>query len=719
MSVRPPKSTPPPKDPYAQTGKALASQVQRLRGWLSTDASRLPELVDALNALVAYRLDGHAYAAAGADAQDAVKRSAELLLSTGPIGPYSSAVDAVRCGTALVQLATLQVAVGLVDAAGATLDSWDGIRTQVVEAGTAVELPAEVGRRALLVAARVALAARDVPTANAYADAAATVAAPEPDGVGFGWVDLERVASDARWAGGLVEQSLGLLHAAKEAYEQVAGHRLAEPGRLSPALAERLSEPLPGLYRDLADRLGAVGEVDLALANRRQLVARLQALVARSETFRAAHASALGDLAMDLLRAGRVDEAYEAAAQAAEVAADRAVPAAVRLLGGAVLARASLAAGRPAPAPLRGLLASEGEAAGPAVRSVAQAALAETLRAEGLEAAAAALAQATEVGRQVREDEARGVVPRGPGGVTWTPLDPAKAYGAPLAAGAPAAAVPTWLEQERAEARRQESQRAETARQEAEERAAEEARAQQVALAAAAARATAEAQEREVEEARLQAVEEAEQAERKRRREARLREHRAEVDAREREERAVRRAKIDGRLAELDAAEEPERDRLLAERALLDEADAAPTAPTLPEPTRVPEQEAEPEPELAAEPEPHPEPEPEAEPDALPEPFDKLRTGAGEAPPEPEPLAPDDLEVAERALRDARTSGGRREVRAATEALVVLLRARQATDPGAYGSRLRSALEELSGARLRGGDLFGARAASREARALR
>ena len=113
MPARPPKSTPQPKDPYAQAGKALASQVQRLRGWLSTDASRLPELVDALNALVAHRLDGHAYAAAGTDAQEAVKRSADLLLSTGPIGPYSSAADAVRCGTALVQLATLQVAVGL------------------------------------------------------------------------------------------------------------------------------------------------------------------------------------------------------------------------------------------------------------------------------------------------------------------------------------------------------------------------------------------------------------------------------------------------------------------------------------------------------------------------------------------------------------------------------------------------------------------------------
>ena len=707
MPARPPKSTQQPKDPYAQAGKALASQVQRLRGWLSTDASRLPELVDALNALVAHRLDGHAYGAAGADAQEAVKRSADLLLSTGPIGPYSSAADAVRCGTALVQLATLQVAVGLVDAAGATLDSWEGIRLQVAEAGTDVVLSPEVGRRALLVAARVALAAGDVPTANAYVDAAATVAVPEPDGAGFGGVDLDRLASDTRWAGGLTEQSLGFLHTAKESYEQVAGDRLAEPGRLAPALAERLAEPLPGLYRDLADRLGALGEFDLALANRRQLVARLQALVARSETFRAAHATALTDLAADLLRAGRTEEAYDAAVQASEAATDRTVPAAARLLAGAALARASLAADRPAPAaPLRGLLTTEGEAAGPAVRAVAQAALAETLRAEGLEeAASAALAQATADHGRVPEDEARGAVPRGPGGVTWAALDPQRSYGAPLAAaGGPAPSVPTWLEQERAEARRQESEHAEAARREAEERAAEETRAQQAALAEAAARATAEAQEREAEEARRQAAEEAEQAERKRRREERLREHQAEVDAREREERDARRAEIDERLAELDAAEEPERDRLLIQRALLDEPALIDELVPSPEPVEEPEPATFPEP-VEGRPEPEPEP--------IPEPV--------EGPPTPEPdlvPEPDDLDLAEQSLAGARTNGGRREVRAALEALVDVLRARQAQDP-AYATRLRTALEELSSARLRGGDLFGARAASREARSLR
>ena len=693
MPARLPKSPQQPKDPYAQSGKALASAVQRLRGWISTDASRLPELVDALNALVAHRLDGHAYAAAGPDAQDAVKRSADLLLSTGPIGPYSSAADAVRCGTALVQLAALQAEIGLVDAAGATLDSWDGIRSQVAEAGTSVELAPEVGRRALVVAARVALAGGDAASANAYADAVLAVAGATPSEAGFDEVDLARLASDVRWAAGLSEQSLGFLHTAKEAYERVVDDRLAEPGRLAPALAERLLEPLPGLYRDLADRLRAVGERDLALANRRLLVARLRAFAGRSESHRPQLAVALTDLASDLLEAGRAEEAFDAASEAQEIASDRAVPAATRLLAAAVLARASLQSDRPAPAaPLRGLLATEGEAAGPAVGSVVLAALAETLRAEGLdEAAAEAQAQATEATGTVLEDQARGVVSRGGGSVTWESLDPGRAYGAPVrAAGGPAPAVPTWLEQERAEAHRQEAARAEEARREAEERAAEEARVQQAALAAAAARAAHEAEELQREEVRRQAADEAEQAERKRRREERLREHQAEVDAREREQRTARRAEIDARLAELDAAEEPERDRLLLERALLDEAD---------EPEPAPEPEAEPAPEPIPVPEPEPAPAPQPEP-------------------EPELAPPDDLELAEQSLRDARANGGRRDVRAAAEAVVVLLRARAAQDPAAYSARLRSALEELSSARLRSGDLFGARAATKEARSI-
>ncbi|SDU93351.1 hypothetical protein SAMN04488544_2192 [Microlunatus sagamiharensis] len=722
MPAAKPKS-PQTKDPYAAQGKALASAVQRLRGWLSTDAARLPELVDALNALVAHRLDGHAYAAAGAEAQEAVKRSAEHLLASGPVGPYSSAPDVVRCGTALVQLAALQAGIGLVEPAGATLASWDGLRGQVAEAGTVVELDAGTGRRALLVAGRVALAEGDAALANAYADAALAVPRPGDD-PGFVMVDLERLASDARWAGGRAEQSLGFLHSAKEAYERAGGERLDEPGRLAPALAERLSEPLPALYRDLADRLGALGERDLALANRRLLVDRLRSLVARVEALRPALVSALTDLASDLLAADRAEEAYGVAAEAESAAADRAVPSGPRLLAAAVLARASLAAGHPAPAgPLRGLLAGEGEAAGPTVRGVASAALAELLRAEGLEEAARAALD----GVEVSPDRARGVVGRGSSAVSWSPLGSDRAYGAPLGqADGVVAATPTWLEQERAEAQRQEAQRADEVRREAEAQVAEAAREQEAARAAAAARASAEAEEREREETARRAAEEADQAERKRRREERLRQHQAEVDERERAARGVRRDEIDARLAELDAAEEPERDRLLAERGSLDAADAAleqaPTpevvaAPSAPEPTTVPEPPTIPEP---VEGPPAPEPTPTAEPEQATTPEPTTTPEPVEGPPAPEPSEPepDELDQAEAAYAAARSSGGRRETRAAAERVVELLRPRASADPGAYNARLRTALENLGAARLRTGDLFGSRSANREARTL-
>src|SRR5262245_40270232 len=97
-----------PQDPYAQQGKTLTSSVQRLRGWVGSDPSRAPELADALVQLTAHRLLGHGFAAAAADAQEAVRRAAELLAAQGPIGPYTSIRDAARYVTAVVHLATIQ-----------------------------------------------------------------------------------------------------------------------------------------------------------------------------------------------------------------------------------------------------------------------------------------------------------------------------------------------------------------------------------------------------------------------------------------------------------------------------------------------------------------------------------------------------------------------------------------------------------------------------------
>jgi hypothetical protein len=88
-------------------------------------------------------------------------------------------------------------------------------------------------------------------------------------------------------------------------------------------------------------------------------------------------------------------------------------------------------------------------------------------------------------------------------------------------------------------------------------------------------------------------------------------------------------------------------------------------------------------------------------------------------PPVPEqPLEPDPLALARQAWQDARAQGDRRAARAALEQLVELLRPRAQADAADYGPPLRDALEALASARLRSGDVWGSRAAAREARAL-
>ena len=101
------KTRPQSQDTYAQRAKALASQVQRLRGWVGSDPSKAPELADALVELTAHRLLGHGYAAGAAEAQESVRRAGELLAASGPIGPYTSIRDAARYVTAVVHLAAI------------------------------------------------------------------------------------------------------------------------------------------------------------------------------------------------------------------------------------------------------------------------------------------------------------------------------------------------------------------------------------------------------------------------------------------------------------------------------------------------------------------------------------------------------------------------------------------------------------------------------------
>ncbi|GAA1853731.1 hypothetical protein [Microlunatus capsulatus] len=87
----------------------------------------------------------------------------------------------------------------------------------------------------------------------------------------------------------------------------------------------------------------------------------------------------------------------------------------------------------------------------------------------------------------------------------------------------------------------------------------------------------------------------------------------------------------------------------------------------------------------------------------------------------PEPVADpvvDPLDLARQAWQQARAAGDRRTTRAAAERLVEVLRPRAEAEPAAHIALLQQVLSELAGLRMRGGDLRGARAASREAREL-
>ena len=72
------------------------------------------------------------------------------------------------------------------------------------------------------------------------------------------------------------------------------------------------------LYRDVADRLIAIGEVDLGLVTRRTLIELLGGLTGRLGDLARVHlAAALTDLARDLTNSGRSVEAEALAAEAA------------------------------------------------------------------------------------------------------------------------------------------------------------------------------------------------------------------------------------------------------------------------------------------------------------------------------------------------------------------------------------------------------------------
>jgi hypothetical protein len=493
-----------PQDPYTQQGKKLASAVQRLRGWVGSDPSRALELADALIELTAHRLLGHGYAAAAEDAQDSVRRAAELLAAHGPIGPYTSVSDAGRYVTAVIHMATIQSGLGMPDAAGRTIESLKDIQQELGE-GLLQQLQPQAVTWALSCIAQAALASGDIAAANAFADAALArlieSGLRNSSETQYLAMDIDRLASDCRWAAGRIEEAFTFLHAAKVRYEEVVDGRLEQPARLSPVLLDRLAEPLSGVYRDMADRLAAIGEVDLGLMTRRRLIERLRGLTGRlGDPARLQLASALTDLAHDLMEYGRVEEADAAAAEAAGI-------------------EQSVERSR---APVE---EPERERVGRGIQPVTWTPLPPT-------AAYAATTAAT----------------AGPADLAILQAEQQRKAAA-------------WLQAERAAAHRQELERMEQARIEAEQREAERVEAERAAAAQLAAeRARAEEAER-LEAARRAAADEAERLERKRRRQDRIEAHRLEVERREAERREAE------RLAAVDPAEAErlELERLQAE----------------------------------------------------------------------------------------------------------------------------------------------------------
>jgi hypothetical protein len=483
------------QDPYAQRGKQLTSAVQRLRGWVGSDPSRNVELADALVELNTHRLLGHDYAAAASDARDALRRSAELLSANGPIGPYTSVEDAVRYLTAVVHLAVTQVALGLPESADRTIASMDEVEEQLSKLPVQERLAPMTAIWALSCRARSRLASGDVGLANAYADAALARLAEsglraDPDSCYLA-IDTDRLASDSRWAAGRPQESLGFLHDARERYDQMVDGRLRDPAGLSPALVSRLAEPLFGLYRDMADRLIAGSEIDLGLVTRRELIALLRGLIGRlGQSAQVQLASALTDLADNLVKSDRVDEADLAASEAAETMPDS--PGARSALQDAArgVVRRGMSPQSWNPLPMSASYAAT-------TASAAETAGAET---------------------------------------TATRTEPAE--------------VATWLEGERSEAHRLELERGEQARIEAARRKAEQAEAEQAAAERVAEERARAEREARTEAERQVAAEAAERLERKRRRLERLEAHRLEAERREAERREAERTQTERAEAE-------------------------------------------------------------------------------------------------------------------------------------------------------------------------
>ncbi len=308
-----------PSDTFAHQTRRLTSELQRLRDWAGGDPARMGRVADALVELTGHRLSGHCWAEAASGVQEAVTLAAKVLAQHGPVGPYTPRADAVRSITALVQLAMIQSAAGLPAQAEQALAAAFGLREQLSRLDLDADLSPRTIAWALLVWARAGLAADDVAAANARIDAALAVAADDGE---FVALDVDRLASEARWAAGSAEPAVEYVLRAVERYDAHALEALESTAQWPAALVERLSEPLFGLYSEAADRVLGVGAPGLGLTLRRRLVDLLGALAVRLPAAQQLLVVALTDLAEDLRGLGRNPEADDVADLAASILGD-------------------------------------------------------------------------------------------------------------------------------------------------------------------------------------------------------------------------------------------------------------------------------------------------------------------------------------------------------------------------------------------------------------
>lgn len=294
-----------PADEYARQTKTLTATVNRLRGWVGTDDSKAPELANALVALTAHQLRGHAFREAAVETQESLNIAARLVASHGPLGPYTPKEDAVRLVTAAIQLAVVLTEAGQTEAAGQALATAENLVRTLARHGLDVDAGTEVHSWALIARCRIALADDQPGPANAAIDAAA-------QGTDFQELDRLTALAAARWAAGNQRDSIAAAWRAVEYHDSLTGNLLAVAARLAPARTARLSQPMSGLRGDLADRLMAVGDTETALMIRRQLIEALEPLAeVRGHLGAAELAAARRALADDLARVGRSYEAEE------------------------------------------------------------------------------------------------------------------------------------------------------------------------------------------------------------------------------------------------------------------------------------------------------------------------------------------------------------------------------------------------------------------------